>query len=118
MPAQVNAIAEALRRKGADLERMTLTRAEHLHIEDRVPPVNDRVVVFEDRAACPEAIEERHVAHGPMPDKVAAQHWLTVEWPLPELEKSLPEAFPRSKRPYGRFGEAEPLYVGGQLAGD
>jgi len=88
--------AEALRRKGADLERMTLTRAVQLHVEDRVLPVNDRVVVFEDCAARREAIQERQVAHGAMPAKIAARHWLTVEWPLSELEKSLPDAFPRS----------------------
>jgi formyltetrahydrofolate deformylase len=88
--------AEALRRKGAELERMTLTRAVHLHIEDRVLPVNDRVVVFEDRATRREAIQERQVARGAVPDKVAAQHWLTVEWPLSELQKSLPDAFARS----------------------
>jgi formyltetrahydrofolate deformylase len=88
--------AEALRRKGADLERMTLTRAVRLHVEDRVLPVNDRVVVFEGCAARREAIQERQVAHGAMPDKIAARHWLTAEWPLSELEKSLPDAFPRS----------------------
>ena len=88
--------AEALRRKGAELERMTLTRAVHLHIEDRVLPVNDRVVVFENRATRCEAIQERQVEHGAVPDKVAAQHWLTAEWPLSELQRSLPDAFPRS----------------------
>lgn len=93
--------AEALRHKGAELERMTLTRAVHLHIEDRVLPVNDRVVVFEDRATRREAIQERQVAHDAVPEKVAARHWLTVEWPMSELQKSLPDTFPRSTAPNG-----------------
>jgi len=61
-----------------------------------VLPVKDRVVVFEDCTTRREAIQERQVAHGAMSDQVTARHWLTVEWPLPELEKSLPDAFPRS----------------------
>jgi methionyl-tRNA formyltransferase len=88
--------AEGLRRKGAELERITLTRAVHLHIEDRVLPVNDRVVVFDDCATRCEAIQERQVAHGAVSDKVAARHWLTAEWPLSELQRSLPDAYPRS----------------------
>ncbi|MEO5883079.1 MAG: formyltransferase family protein [Caldimonas sp.] len=92
---------EALRHKGAELERMTLTRAVHLHIEDGVLPVNDRVVVFEGRATRREAIQERQVAHDAVPEKVAARHWLTVEWPMSELQKSLPDTFPRSTAPSG-----------------
>ena len=89
--------AEALRRKGADLERMTLTRAVHLHVDDRVLPVNDRVVVFEDRAKNRGAIPERQGGYRVMPNSVSAQHWLTVEWPPSELQKSLPDTFPRSR---------------------
>lgn len=70
--------AQALRRKGAELERVTLARAVRLHVEDRVLPVNDRVVVF-DGLADPRA---------PAP----ARHWLTAEWPLCELQHSLPSA--------------------------
>jgi hypothetical protein len=59
-------------------------------------PVNDRVVVFDERATRRGAIQECQIAHGAVPDRVAARHWLTVEWPLSELQKSLPDAFPRS----------------------
>jgi len=86
--------AEALRRKGAELERATLTRAVQLHVEDRVLPVNDRVVVFDDRTLRRESIPERQSAKGAGPETTFARHWLSAEWPPSELRRSLPGAFP------------------------
>ena len=76
--------ADALRSKGAELERITLSRAVRLHVEDRLLRVADRVVVF-DRIATA-------ATHAMAP--VGARHWLSVEWPPSELRHSLPTAFP------------------------
>jgi formyltetrahydrofolate deformylase len=85
--------AHALRRKGAELERRTLTRAVKLHVEDRVLPVNDRVVVFDGHTIGHDAIAKHRVgAPGAAADGGAARHWLTVEWPLSELQRSLADA--------------------------
>lgn len=94
--------AQTLRRKGAELERTTLTRAVRLHVEDRLLPVNDRVIVFEGLATAHEAIHEDSVAGGATAEAaamapVAARHWLTAEWPAAELQRSLPAVFSTSE---------------------
>ena len=88
--------AQALRHKGAELERTTLARAVRLHVQDRVLPVNDRVVVFEGHATRHDAMLEGLHADGAadIAVPVEAQHWLTTEWPLLELQQALPGAFP------------------------
>ncbi|MGZ5205412.1 MAG: formyltetrahydrofolate deformylase [Caldimonas sp.] len=90
--------AQALQRKGAELERITLARAVRLHVEDRLLPVNDRVVVFEGLATADEAILEGSSMDGAAAETAtmapaAARHWLTVEWPPSELQQSLPGVF-------------------------
>jgi len=90
--------AQALQRKGAELERIALARAVRLHVEDRLLPVNDRVVVFEGLGTAHEAILEGSSADGAAAETatmapLAARHWLTVEWPSSELQRSLPAVF-------------------------
>jgi formyltetrahydrofolate deformylase len=93
---------QALRRKGAELERLTLARAVKLHVDDRVLPVNDRVVVFDGHATHHDAMLD-----GPMQSEstdagarrpAEAQHWLATKWPLLELQRSLPDVFPGAGR--------------------
>ena len=78
--------ADALRRKGREVERITLSRAVRLHLEDRVLAVNDRVVVFSEGPPAPGATAD----DGTTPAPLAARHWLTAEWPASELDRALP----------------------------
>ena len=94
--------AQTLRRKGAELERITLTRAVRLHVEDRLLPVNDRVIVFEGLATAHEAAHGDLIADGAAAQAAtmapaAARHWLTAEWPAAELQRSLPAVFSASE---------------------
>ncbi|MEO5774984.1 MAG: formyltetrahydrofolate deformylase [Sphingomicrobium sp.] len=93
---------QALRKKGAELERITLARAVKLHVDDRVLPVNDRVVVFDGHATHHDAMLEGLMQSGRV-DAGAdhtgdTQHWLTTEWPMLELQRSLPDVFPGAGR--------------------